>query len=700
MAYTVTTTSTAGGGVSGGGTYEQDQRFTLVATASDGYVFLKWVRGANSTHLSYNATYTPVASSVLINKDETYRAIFVKIVAEHCSVSRDISTYTITPDVGYVLTSLTASSGGAYMTISGNNVTVKNTAPQGENLVATASIRKKATSDGYNVYVRWRSQFSVSDGGGEYDFEERIISGNVPTEQRPKTATLRKWPSTNTSALSSIVSTTGEAPQRKTIYKSDGTTVSYRIANYLPLADGGNYWEGRNVGAKRSNGQVLVGWELRASGDGDIITTLPADGSTTIKDISELFDDDDAADFDNNSDGDYRVAFLTAVFGVPRSVSVSVSGAESEEEQPVVSASTDSALAGGTVALTAQTDNLATCEFDSWSVTDAGGNPVSITEGEAGSATFTMPDSVVSAVAGYVPKKFSISVSSGTGGNASVQWRASSDDGWSSLPQDGEVAYGSQVKFSATGTPGYVFDGWTKDDELYSVQNPYVVESVADDISLVATFHSGDAPQTATLTVVKVGAGYGKVDILGGGNHEAQEDGSRANADFELGDDVTLSAELDASSAFDGWYAGGRKISEELVYTFKFGVDYSYVEYTAKFGVSDDAIYEWEGASENKEIEWMSKVYTAPKPFDPVAARVDAAGYPVDLTVRTYSSPDVADALPVRDHELTETNPTSVQSQDGRRLPRMRPERYVRFTVKSTHEVDSVVIGTNMAEVN
>lgn len=605
-------------------------------------------------------------------------------------------TVTATPAVGYVFDEWSGDTDVAGVTVNGNRVTVSASAAA-QDIAIVANFRKKNTDDGYNIYVRWRSQFSVSEGGGEYNFEERIISGNIPTEQRPKTATLRKWLSTNTSALSSIVSTTGEAPQRKTIYKSDGTTVSYRIANYLPLADGGNYWEGRNVGAKRSNGQVLVGWELRSSGGGDVITTLPADGSTTIKDISELFDDDDA-DFGNNSDGDYRVAFLTAVFGVQHSVSVSASGADAEAVRPEVSADASFAVAGSTVTLSAQTTGLTTCEFSAWTATDAGGGVVQVTSGEDGAATFTMPDSDVTAVAGYVPKTYSISVDSGAGGTASVEWRASSGDTWGALPSDGKVAYGSQVKFSATETSGYVFDGWFKDGAMYSVQNPYVVESVADDISLVATFHSGDAPQTATLTVAKDGAGYGKVDILGGGNHEAQEDGSRANADFNLGDDVTLSAELDASYAFDGWYAGGRKISEELVCTFKFGVDYSYVEYTAKFGVSDDAIYEWEGASENKEIEWTSKVYTAPKPFDPVAARVDAAGYPVDLTVRTYSSPDVADALPVRDHELTGT--THMQSQDGRRLPRMRPERYVRFTVKSTHEVDSVVIGTNMAEVN
>lgn len=587
---------------------------------------------------------------------------------------------TATPAVGCVFDHWSGDTGVSGVTVSGNKVTISRSAAA-QDIAIVANFRKKETSDGYNIYLRWRSRYSTTEGGTEVEREMRVASG-TGTE-------LRIFKSNVETSLASIT----YSP-----IKRQGSSPYY--ANYVPLADDGDYWEGRNVGAKRSNGDVLAGWELRASASGDLIATLPADGSTTIREMSEMFDDAEDVGFWHNSVGDYRVAFLTAVFGTVRSVSVSVSGAGSEATRPDVSASTDSALAGGAVALTAQTENLATCEFDSWSVTDAGGNPVSITEGEAGSATFTMPDSDVSAVAGYVPKKFSISVGSGTGGSASVEWRASSDEGWSSLPQDGKVAYGSQVKFTAAPESGYVFDGWFKDESRFSVLSPFVVESVAEDISLVATFHSGDAPQTATLAVVKDGAGYGKVDILGGGNHEAQEDGSRATADFDLGDDVTLHAELNASSAFDGWYAGGRKISEELVCTFKFGVDYSYVEYTAKFGVSDDAIYEWEGASENKEIEWTSKVYTAPKPFDPVAARVDAAGYPVDLTVRTYSSPDVEDALPVRDHELTETNPTSVQSQDGRRLPRMRPERYVRFTVKSTHEVDSVVIGTNMAEVN
>ena len=119
-----------------------------------------------------------------------------------------------------------------------------------------------------------------------------------------------------------------------------------------------------------------------------------------------------------------------------------------------------------------------------------------------------------------------------------------------------------------------------------------------------------------------------------------------------------------------------------------------------KLGCLLAAIFLWGGSGEPKKLTWTSKVYVTPRPFDPVAARVDAAGYPVDLTVRTYSSPDNANPLPVRDHALTSQNPLAVQSQDGRRLPRMRPERYLRVSVESYHEVDAVVVGTNMAEMN
>lgn len=166
----------------------------------------------------------------------------------------------------------------------------------------------------------------------------------------------------------------------------------------------------------------------------------------------------------------------------------------------------------------------------------------------------------------------------------------------------------------------------------------------------------------------------------------------------DQGSSVTVNAVPLNGYRFDGWYVGEQRIDGA-------GSSYSFVPTAdialqARFTDDVAAIFLWEGSDEPKKLTWTSKVYVTPRPFDPVAARVDAAGYPVDLTVRTYSSPDKADPLPVRDHALTSQNPLAVQSQDGRRLPRMRPERYLRVSVESYHEVDAVVVGTNMAEVN
>ena len=164
------------------------------------------------------------------------------------------------------------------------------------------------------------------------------------------------------------------------------------------------------------------------------------------------------------------------------------------------------------------------------------------------------------------------------------------------------------------------------------------------------------------------------------------------------GNTVTVNAVPLNGYRFDGWYVGEQRIDGAgSSYTF---VPTANIALQARFTDDVAAIFLWEGSDDPKRMTWTSKVYVTSRPFDPVAARVDAAGYPVDLTVRTYSSPDKANPLPVCDHALTSQNPLAVQSQDGRRLPRMRPERYLRVSVESYHEVDAIVVGTNMAEVN
>lgn len=151
---------------------------------------------------------------------------------------------------------------------------------------------------------------------------------------------------------------------------------------------------------------------------------------------------------------------------------------------------------------------------------------------------------------------------------------------------------------------------------------------------------------------------------------------------------VTITALPSNGYRFVGWYEGDRLVSEKARYSFALVEP---VSLQARFAEDAAAICVWEGSGENKRLSWKSKVFVMPRPFDPVAARVDATGYPVSLSVGTYSSPD---AVPTRDHDV------QVQNQAGRRLPRMRAERFLRISVESAHEVDSVVVATNLVEVN
>ena len=109
----------------------------------------------------------------------------------------------------------------------------------------------------------------------------------------------------------------------------------------------------------------------------------------------------------------------------------------------------------------------------------------------------------------------------------------------------------------------------------------------------------------------------------------------------------------------------------------------------AKFVQDPNAVYEWEGSSENKMMVWRSKTYEASKPFNPSACRVDTTGYPVALlSVEMFSAPD---REPTAVAKLT-----NVQSQNARRLPICRMERYVQVAVSNDEEVDIILVGTSM----
>ena len=112
----------------------------------------------------------------------------------------------------------------------------------------------------------------------------------------------------------------------------------------------------------------------------------------------------------------------------------------------------------------------------------------------------------------------------------------------------------------------------------------------------------------------------------------------------------------------------------------------------AWFVKDPNAVYEWEGGSDSKSLEWRSKTYVATRPFNPSCCRIDTEGYPViEFDVDMFSAPDTA--------ATSRSVITNVASQKARRLPVRRMERYLQVCVKNDHEVDAIFVGTNMAEL-
>lgn len=156
------------------------------------------------------------------------------------------------------------------------------------------------------------------------------------------------------------------------------------------------------------------------------------------------------------------------------------------------------------------------------------------------------------------------------------------------------------------------------------------------------------------------------------------------------GEEVTIVAQSKNGYKFVGWYINANGIGDPYVKSaaVSLKVTTNRTLY-AKFVQDPNAVYEWEGSNENKMMTWRSKTYESTKPFNPSACRVDTTGYPVwKMSVEMFSAPD---ATPTAVATLA-----NVRSQDSRRLPIRRMERYMQVAMENNNEVDAVFVGTSM----
>ena len=209
--------------------------------------------------------------------------------------------------------------------------------------------------------------------------------------------------------------------------------------------------------------------------------------------------------------------------------------------------------------------------------------------------------------------------------------------------------------------------------------------------------------------VFGVSVGYADGSDITKGSFTASFDGGEpesgpSEAVVFAGREVVLAAAPRVGYVFAGWFGDrvsdddGWLVSPDESYRFAVGRP---VALYARFKPDPNGVYEWEGSETPKVLVWRSKTYVASKPFNPSACRVDALGYAGDgrgtlleLTVDMFSAPDAAATASARLPDKSGVG--AITSQDARRLPVLRMERYMQVEVKCNREVDALLVGTSM----
>lgn len=163
------------------------------------------------------------------------------------------------------------------------------------------------------------------------------------------------------------------------------------------------------------------------------------------------------------------------------------------------------------------------------------------------------------------------------------------------------------------------------------------------------------------------------------------------SGDFTPDTNVTALATPRNGYAFAGWYSDQTcedLVSEFASYTFTKAANPETLY--AKFVQDENAIFVWEGDNSNKMMTWRSRRTQFAQPINLSSAAVCADGYSLQLKVAYASAPDPA-ADGWKEGEIT------IKNQDPRRLPMLRPERYVEVEVRSDKPVLRIAVASSMA---
>jgi hypothetical protein len=192
----------------------------------------------------------------------------------------------------------------------------------------------------------------------------------------------------------------------------------------------------------------------------------------------------------------------------------------------------------------------------------------------------------------------------------------------------------------------------------------------------IAAFKSGTMRTMGSITVT--------------GYSTTTESNGSVTATTGYGDNVTWVATPFIGYKFTGWYSlsGGTYtlVSEEAEYT----LEQNSIARTlyAEFAQDTTRLYLMEGGTQNKTAYWKSKRFELQRPMAFSACRIDAEGYPVHLRTHVFSSPSTAMIL--------DEGAVICEDQDPRRIPTLRKERFVEFSVETLYPVIGMSFSTTM----
>ena len=514
--YYMIAVSAENGTVSGGGTYEEGNKVTIVAMPSDGYRFTGWT--SNGTLVSTNATYSFTASenlTLVANMEQiTYN---VAATASEGGFVSGAGTYTVgetvtlkaVPNEGYEFIRWTSNASEIATTEEFSFVLTCDT--------SFVAIFKRL---GYNMVAALpnNDNYGTVSGGGNYRSGTEVTLTATPINEYYYFV---NWTS-GTDTLSDDNTITFTATGDATIvanFKPVTFTVKITTIGGRSTLNGSSpkssysedlfYGSEATISAIPPSNSEFGGWTLNGT-----LVSSELDYTFTV-----------------TQDAEYVATFIKDV------CTITVEATEG-----------GSATGGGTynakqtVELTATADNGYV--FDSWTI-----NGTVVSTQPTYSLYVTATQTVVAHFLQIPDNSVIVTATASTGGTVS-----------------GGGSYRSGTEVTLTATPVneyYYFVNWTSGTDTLSDDNA-ITFTATGDATIVANFK----PVTFTVKITTIG---GRSTLNGSSPKSSYSE------DLFYGSEATISAIPPSNSEFGGWTLNGTLVSSELDYTFTVTQDAEYV---------------------------------------------------------------------------------------------------------------------------